>query len=252
MKDKISIIGFGNFGKFIANHLKEKAEIVITDIFDKTKDAEKIGIKFISLDNALKNKIIILAVPMEKFTETLHKIKNKLIPETLILDVCSLKIFACNAMKEILPKTIEIVGTHPLFGPQSAPDDIKGMKIALCNVRVKNKNFSKVKDFLEDLGLKVIVTTPEEHDKQIAVSQSLTHFICQIANNLNLKRVELSTKTFDDLMNIIDIIKNNPKSLFNDMQTMNPFAQDVRNKFIDAGINLNFQLNKLQEERMIF
>jgi len=134
---KIGIIGFGNFGKFMAKQLKEKAEIIVTDVVNKEKEAKEIGVKFDSLENLLQSKIIILAVPMENFKVMLHKIKDKLLPGTLILDVCSLKVFSCNAMKEILPENVEIIGTHPLFGPQSAHDSIKGMKIVLCNVRSK-------------------------------------------------------------------------------------------------------------------
>jgi len=242
-KTEIGIIGFGNFGKFIAKHLKNKAEIVVTDNVDKSKEADELGIKFSTLDEVLKRKIIILAVPMENFVETLHKIKNKLQEGSLVIDVCSLKMFSCKAMLEILPKNIEIIGTHPLFGPQSAREGIKGMKIVLCNVKAEDKTFQKVKKFCEELGLKVITSTAEEHDKQMAVSQALTHFVGQALKNINIKRVEMSTKTFDDLMNIMEIIKNDTKKLFENMQTMNPFAEEIRKKFIKEAEKINAQLN---------
>ena len=240
---EISIIGFGNFGKLAAKHLiLAGANVFVTDITNKTQEAEEIGARFVSLDECLKNKIIILAVPMENLEQTLNNIKDKLLPNSLVLDVCSLKLFSCKLMKEILPKNIQIIGTHPLFGPQSAPDTIKDMRIVLCNIRSEINTFNKIKEFLESLELKVFITTPKEHDKQMAISQALTHFIGQTAKHMDLQRVDLSTKTFDDLMNIIDIIKNDTPALFNNMQTMNPFAEKARNNFIDAAIELNSDL----------
>ena len=244
---EIGIIGFGNFGKFMAKHLKEKARVFVTDTGDKNKEAKEIGVTFTSLDNILEKKIIILATPMENLEKVLHEIKNKIIPGTLVLDVCSLKTFSCKAMREILPENIEIIGTHPLFGPQSTPGSIAGMKIALCDITAKKTTMTKIKEFCESLGLKVFITSPEEHDKQMAVSQALTHFIGQVAKQMNLKRVELSTKTFDDLMNIIEIIKNDTPALFKNMQTMNPFAKETRERFIAESIILS---KKLQGQRI--
>jgi len=235
---EISIIGFGNFGKFMAKHLSKKAEVFVTDTENKEKEAEEIGVSFVSLQEALKNKIIILAVPMENIVSLLHEIKDSLQPGTLILDICSLKLFSCNAMEEILPRSIEIIGTHPLFGPNSAPNSVEGMKIAITPVRTSR--LDKVKSFCESLGLKVFITTPEEHDKQMALSQALTHLIGQAMNNAGIKRVELSTKTFDKLMDVVEIIRNDTPALFKNMQQMNPFAKDAREKFV-------IELNKINE-----
>lgn len=236
---KISIIGFGNFGKLAARHLSKKAEVVVTDISNKAEEANKIGVRFVSLDEACKSEIVIIAVPMNDLESTLRNIKDKLDNGTLVIDVCSLKMFSCDLMKNILGDRFEIIGTHPLFGPQSAPDSIEGMRIALCNVNARDETFNKVAGFCSDLGLKVIETTPEEHDRQMAVSQALTHFIGQICKNIGIERVELSTKTFDDLMNVVDIIKNDTPALFNNMQNMNPFAINARNEFIAEAIKIN-------------
>lgn len=242
---QISIIGFGNFGKFAAKHLSLAGlKVSVTDTSDKTEEAKQIGVQFVSLEEVCKSKVIILAVPMETLESTLEKIKDKLQEGTLVLDVCSLKMFTCGAMNRILPENIEIIGTHPLFGPQSASNSIEGMRIALVNVSAKQETLDAVKEFCEKLKLRVIITQPGEHDRQMAVSQALTHFIGQTAKAMNLQRVELSTKTFDDLMNIVDIIGNDTPALFNNIQTMNPFAKEVRDEFIKQAGKINLQLNR--------
>ena len=35
-------------------------------------------------------------------------------------------------MQELLPQDVSILATHPIFGPDSAADSLKGRKIALC------------------------------------------------------------------------------------------------------------------------
>jgi prephenate dehydrogenase len=239
---KISIIGFGNFGKLAAKHLSKKAEIVVNDVSDKTREANEIGVKFVSLDEACRSNVVVIAVPMENVEDMLHKIKDKLQEGSLILDVCSLKMFSCKLMKEILGERFEIIGTHPLFGPQSAPGSIAGMRIALCNVNAKTETFDNVSRFCSDLGLDVIKTDAEEHDKQMAVSQALTHFIGRVCKSVGLSRVELSTKTFDDLMNIVNIVGNDTPALFNNMQNMNPFAKGMRDVFVKTAESVNRNL----------
>ena len=87
-------------------------------------------------------------MPMEKLGKTLNQTKDKINQNSLILDVCSLKMFACETMKRILPSNMEIIGTHPLFGPQSAPNSIEGMKIALVNVRARQETFERQPVFI--------------------------------------------------------------------------------------------------------
>ena len=146
----------------------------------------------------------------------------------LVLDVCSLKMLPCQWMADLLPKGVRIVGTHPLFGPQSAPDAIIGQKVVVCPIR---GNPDKVAGFLSGLGLEVIQCSPDEHDRQMAVSQALTHFIGRSMDGF--ERVQLTTKTFDRLMDIVQIINGNSQELFEDMQHLNPYAAEVRRRFIE-------------------
>jgi prephenate dehydrogenase len=236
---EIGIIGFGRFGKLMARHLKKEADIFVSDSINKEKDARELGISLVSIKEAASKEIVILSVPMENLENVLFEIRGNLQKNALILDVCSLKMFSCEIMKKVLPENVEIIGTHPLFGPQSALDSIEGMKIAITPVRTSRLN--EVKSFCESFGLKVFITTPEEHDKQMALSQALTHFIGQAMKNTGIRRLELSTKTFDKLMDVVEITGNDTPELFNNMQMMNPFANETREKFV-------LELNKIQDE----
>ncbi|MEK6927322.1 MAG: bifunctional chorismate mutase/prephenate dehydrogenase [Nanoarchaeota archaeon] len=248
MNLNVGVMGFGMFGQFLARNIKSRCNVEVWDIVDKSREAKELGVKFVSFEKIAKNKIVILAMPMESVEEILDKLKNKLEKGTLVMDICSLKGFVCKLMKEKLPSSVDVLGTHPLFGPQSAKFGISGAKIVLCPVKIGEERLSKVKEFCESLGLNVFLASPEEHDKQMAASQALTHFVGQAINQSGIKRVEWSTKTFDSLMNIADIIRKDSPEMVRNIQTLNPFAKDMRRKFIDEVKKIETELNCLEEK----
>ena len=84
------------------------------------------------------------------------------------------------------------------------------------------------------LGLRIVRCTPEDHDAQVARSQFLTHFIARGTTRCGIGRLALSTKTHDDLMDIVDIACHDSDELFEDMAAFNPMVARVRSEFLDA------------------
>ncbi len=233
----LSIIGFGRFGQFAAKILRNHFNVFVSDKLDKSKEAEEIGVNFVSLQEASSKNIVVLAVPISEFKNVLKEIKDYLKEGSLILDVCSVKVKPVKWMKEILPDYVEIIGTHPLFGPQTGAQGIEGLTLVLCPVKTKNLN--KVKSFLEELGLKVIVTTPEEHDKQMANSQSIVHFISEALIKMGIKKQDLELTSYSKLLEMLEIVKYDSPQLFRDIQKFNPYTKEVREKFIDLLLKIN-------------
>lgn len=238
---ELSIIGYGSFGKFMAKHLSKYFTVNVYDKNSSLKSTSK-NIVFKPLKDCLKTNIIILAVPMEAFEEVVKSISSSVSRNSLVLDVCSLKEFSEDIMKKYFNKNVQIIGTHPLFGPQSAKNNIKGMRICLVKTRCDDLVFEKVKKFLKKIGLEVIITTSKEHDKQMAASQALTHFIGRSISNLRLDDVSLKTKTYEDLMNITKIISEDSEELFLNIQNKNKYAKKAREDFIKKIVELNKKL----------
>ncbi len=222
----LGIIGFGSFGQFMAEHLKNHFEIIVYDVTEVT-DARS-G----SLEEVAGCDVVIPSVPVQEFGGTLESIKKLLKPGALVMDVCSVKEHPAQQMLEILPEHVELVASHPLFGPKSGRNGIDGLTIAICNLRASDETFDSVGTFLEELGLNVVRTTPEDHDKQMAYVQVLTHFIGRALNEMDLDNFELRTKTFDHLMELKDILSLDSEELFLAIQKENPFAEEVRQEFL--------------------
>ena len=47
----------------------------------------------------------------------------------------------------------------------------------MCSSRISEEKYKIIKQFLQKLELKIIETSPENHDKQNAKTLSLVHFV---------------------------------------------------------------------------
>jgi len=228
---EIGLIGFGNFGKFLCTHLKDHFDITVSDVIDISNSASELGVKAASLEVVASKEIVIIAVPVQYFESTVESIKNLVKPNALVMDVSSVKIKPIKLMKKLLPKNVNILGTHPLFGPQSGKNGIKGLKVVLCPVRLKN--IEKIKSFLvTDLGLEVLIRTPKDHDNEMAYVQGLTHFIGKAVSKMDIKDFDQSTVAYHHLFELKELLKTGSMDLFLTIENENSFAKKVRKEFV--------------------
>jgi prephenate dehydrogenase len=239
----IGIIGFGRFGKLTATYLAEDFEVVVYDSGANASRITATGARPASLSETCAQKILILCVPISVFAETLQKIVPLLKPDTVVVDVCSVKVHPVKEMRQNLPKEVSILATHPMFGPDSASDSLVGRKIVLCKVRIPEEIYLKIKRYLAKRQLYLIETTPEKHDEQIAVSLALTHFIGRSLSAFGARPKEIDTEGYQRLLHVLEVVENDTWQLFEDMNTYNPFARKYRNAFMMAAQHVNDQLN---------
>lgn len=241
---RIGLIGFGRFGKLIVSHLSNEFEFYVYDRQGNEKEIMEINASPATLSEACKQEIVILAVPISEIGNTLKNIKNLLKKDTIVIDVCSVKEYPVKLMKSILPKNVQILATHPMFGPDAAADTLDGRKIVLCKVRIQNKTYLQIKRFLESEQLNVIEATPKKHDKEIAKSLILTHFIGRALMGIKASALEIDTSGYRDLINILDTVKNDTWQLFEDMNKFNKYSEEVRRKFAESLSNVGKRLKK--------
>ena len=238
---EIGIIGFGQFGQFMALHLAPFFDVTVCDNADRRIEAANIGVEWSEFEKVSGKNIVIFAVPLKSFAEILPLAANFLKSDALCLDVCSVKSKPVELMLKFLPETVQIIGTHPLFGPQSGREGIEGLRIALCPVRTTKT--AKVKKFLaNELKLKVFEKSPEEHDREMAHVQALTHFVARALDELHVEESELATVSYEELMRAARLVSEDSWELFQTIQQGNPFADTKRKAFIEKLIELENRL----------
>lgn len=237
---KIGLIGRGRLGKLIEHYLGQDTDLVIYEKELSQASPERKA----SLDEVCKCKIVIAAVPISALESLLHEIKDLLAPDTLFIDVCSVKETPLHLMKSILPNSVQLLGTHPMFGPDSAAKTLFGSKIVLCPVRVAPELYHNIKAYLETHGLKTIEVTPKEHDRQISSSLLITHLIGRTLMEFKATPLEIDTKGYRRLLKILEVVENDSWQLFVDMNRLNPQAEETKKRFINS---LELVLKKLKD-----
>ena len=195
-----------------------------------------------ALSEVCKQEAVILSVPISEMKSTLKNIKNLLKNNSIVIDVCSVKEYPVKLMENSLPKTTQILGTHPMFGPDSAFDSLEGRKIVLCRARMQDKIYSQIKRFLESKRLNVIEATPAQHDMAMAKSLVLTHFIGRALIGMKAAALDIDTRAYRDLIRILDTVKNDTWQLFEDMNKHNPHSKAIREGLIKSLNKINKKL----------
>ncbi len=243
LKRELGFIGFGGFGRFIIPHLKPYFEITVFDSVDLSAQVQSIGVRWGSLEEVASKEVVALAVPVQFLEQLLIDIKGFVQPKALVFDLSSVKLKPVELMLKHLPDYVDIIGTHPLFGPQSGKEGIEGLNIVVCPIRTK-KNHSLIRFFSKELKLNVMERTPIVHDKQMAYVQALTHFIGRAVNAMDIPDVEQKTPAYQYLLYIKRNLGQDSLDLFLTIEKENPYAKEVRDHFIEE-LKL---LNKLLEE----
>jgi prephenate dehydrogenase len=191
--------------------------------------------------------ILILSVPISAIRDTCSEIAPHLRSHQIVVDTCSVKERPIQWMKENLPEGIGILGTHPLFGPDSGKEGIAGLKIALCPVRIEQARYEEICSFLRSLELVLVETTPEEHDRQIALSQAIFHLIAQAMKQLEWGVKPISTPGPESFYRLVKTVQRDTHQLFHDMERENPYAAQYRREFIEEMLRLDSELRSRQQ-----
>ncbi len=235
MRSKLGIVGVGSFGEFMIKYLAPYFSVTLYDaIRDLSDISRRYNVDTGSLEEVAASDIVILSVPVQQIEDVLHAIRPHVKIGSLVIDVCSVKVRVVEALIAGLPSYVNIVSTHPLFGPVSGKEGINGLHVAVCKVR--GAKASSVARFLRDaLELRVVRTTPELHDREMAYVQTLTHLIAKaVVRSGGLQSAQMPTKTYQYLMQMVDNVRLDSDDLFNAIEFYNPYAEEVKQRFIDA------------------
>ncbi|MCP5404980.1 MAG: prephenate dehydrogenase [Pseudomonadaceae bacterium] len=239
----LAIIGFGQLGQLAAKHLAPHADVCAYDPADRSAAANAMNIPLVPLPQAAAASIVVLAVPTQAMRATLTALAPHLKEGALVADTCSVKTLPAQWMLELLPPHVDIIATHPLFGPQSAAEGITDLKVVTCPLRLPAARYQRITHFLQDtLKLLVIDTTPEAHDADMAYVQALTHLIGRALAGTTPPSTPLATQSYQQLLNLCHLIEHDTEELFTALHTFNPQAAPVRQTFSNS---LQALLNKL-------
>jgi prephenate dehydrogenase len=172
--------------------------------------------------------IVIVSVPIGVTLDVIREVGPHMKKDSLLMDLTSLKAGSVRAMLEA--SASEVIGLHPLFGP--GVPSLEGQNVALCPAR-GSRWLPWVRDVLGEEGANLIETTPERHDKIMAVVQALNHLNTLVLGlsirEAGISREELerfSTPLFRARLDAIENLFSHPQ-LYAEIIAGNPHASEI-------------------------
>ncbi len=221
----IGIIGYGKFGLLLETLLVKVDSSIDLKIYYRKE--VKVSKRFSSLNEVINSDLIIPAVPIREFENVIKTISEKVKSDSIVMDVCSVKDYPIKIMKKYLPQSITIIGSHPLFGPQTVhklKNRSAGLNMVMQFVRGEKNKYENVKSIFKKLNLKIIEIDSDSHDKFVAKSQFPAHVIGNFAHGFGMSSQLTDTKSNEVLNDFLEIIQPDPKFL-KDIYRFNPYAK---------------------------
>ncbi len=230
MKQKVGIIGFGRFGALLAELLSKDFLPVISDERNLAEAVEAGDYEWSDLKNVMKQETVFITVPISHIPELLKQISPLSKAKQLIIDVASVKTRIRNWMIEDLPASVQILNTHPMFGPDSYKRD-RDLRLVFCPTRIETEAESFWRSIFESWGCRVIDLSVEEHDRQAARSQGITHFIGRVMKRMDIQPTAVDTHGFRQVHHVVEQTCQDTEELFHDLQYYNPYTADMLTDF---------------------
>jgi prephenate dehydrogenase len=182
--------GAGGMGRWCASLFKSVGfDVSISSRRDASGVARSLGVRMSRPEDAGAFDIIVLSVPIDAIEKVASQLAPGMKPGSLLMDLSSLKKKPVESMLRHAPPGVEVIGAHPLFGPDS---DGRGRTLVLVPTGRSERWFSVIRGLFKDAGFNVLEATAEQHDENMAVVQGLTHFMyVAMGRALEKSRVDL-------------------------------------------------------------
>lgn len=242
----IGVIGFGQFGQLIPTLTPHRRTVLVHDVIDRTREAAQHGCRFVSLKEAAGADVVVFATPVQALQNVIAAAAPHLRPDAWAIEVSSVKMLPQRWMLDMLPASVAVTCLHPLFGPQSARIGLAGRRLVICPVR--GQQHVRLARLAARHGLLVRITDAETHDREMAHVQALTHLIAKAIVATGRPRLSLQTQPYLHLMDLCSLIEHDSDALFLAIETLNPFAGEVVDRFADAVGAIAGRLRKVRAE----
>ncbi len=183
--------------------------------------------------------IIMVCVPMEVAAGVIREILPDVPDGALLCDINSLKAEVCAAMASAgQDAPFEALGLHPMFGPTVSA--FRRQKVVVCDVRRGPLGDWLVGE-LGQLGVEIVETDPQTHDRMMAVVQVMVHFATLVMGEA-LRRsgtsIEESLRFTSPIYRLelaftSRLFAQDP-ALYAAIETANPHGAEVRAHFLEA------------------
>lgn len=220
----IGIIGYGSFGQFAHELVKHYAPESSVRVYARTKAEDAL---FRPLAEVARSDLVLLCVPIHAYEAILNELVPLVGPETIVVDVATVKEHTVGLLRR--HAGLKFVALHPMFGPYSylkQGRSLEGLRLVLTEHTIDGALLRVLRREVAALGLVLLEMTPEEHDRMLADTLFLTHYLAQVVTKGGFKRTDIDTLSFGFLMDAVESVQNDT-DLFKDVYRYNRHCAEV-------------------------
>jgi prephenate dehydrogenase len=232
MVERVAVLGgTGKMGRWFARFFKDKGyEVVIGGRSPERNRAvaEEIGVEaaISNVDAVRGANIVVVSTTLETTVDTIMQIKDSVERGAIVFDIASVKGRIPEALRELSAKGVRAISTHPMFGPGA--DSFQGRKVIVIPI-VEDVALTKwAVDLFKNEGADVhVVSSGEEHDRIIAITLSLTHFLNIVLGRVLARRDIQEVKkfagtTFSLQLTLVEAVLSEDPNLYYEIESQNP------------------------------
>ncbi|NYT07701.1 MAG: prephenate dehydrogenase/arogenate dehydrogenase family protein [Methanomicrobiales archaeon] len=173
--------------------------------------------------------LVMVSVPIRDTVEVIRRIAPLLSPGQVLCDLTSLKVGPVTAMLE---SAASVIGFHPMFGP--GVPSLRGQTIVATPVRCTTETLHAILSIFECEGAGITISTPEEHDRVMALVQGLTHSVTLLVAD-TMRRLAMTPEetapfmspVYQIEMGLVGRLLSQEPDLYGDILRLNPFVPPI-------------------------
>lgn len=154
--------------------------------------------------------LIVVCTPVDRIAEDVLALAKFAKPGAIITDVGSTKGNVARGVGGGLPEGVHFVGSHPIAGSEKTGVEFAKVNLFIDRTTVVTPTTATpahvtnyVAEFWRALGSKVVVASPDDHDRLLAESSHLPHLLASaLANTLSGEAAPFAATGFRDTTRI--------------------------------------------------
>lgn len=274
---KILVVGLGLIGGSICKALKKYTSHFVVGC-DINHDIEYFALRDVAIDEEFKGTfsgfdLVIMSLFPDATEKYIRENITAFDKNTLITDVCGIKGTFSERVKTLTEENgMRYVGIHPMAGKEfggyhnSSADLFQKANFIVAPFEdSRADDIELLKNLVKEIGAgKIVVTSPENHDKMIAYTSQLAH----IVSSAYVKSPELGLEcgfsggSFQDMTRIAtmnermwtDLFMQNRENLMYELDTLienlNKYNSALKNNDSEEMLRLIAEGRQLKEENL--
>ncbi len=226
----VAIVGLGLIGGSLAKAVKKNTGHTVygvdidRQVINKALLTEAIDCEITDTRELLKCDIILISLYPQAAVDFVKKNAGCFSKESLVIDCCGVKKIVTEGILPVsMEKGFTYIGGHPMAGVEnwgfshSREGLFRNASMILCANHASIQQLEICKNFFLQLGFtRIQLTTPEEHDKMIALTSQLAHVLSSayVKSPSALKHGGFSAGSFKDMTRVAKLNEDMWSELF--------------------------------------